>query len=120
MNCCVKPLAIEGFAGVTAMETSVGGVTVRPVEPVIAPEVAWIVADPFATPVAMPVLLMVAIVVAEEDQVTELVIFCVLLSLYVPIAVNCCVAPAMIEPFAGVTAIDDRVGDVPTPERLMV
>ena len=28
MNCCVRPLAIDGFAGVTAIDCSVGAVTV--------------------------------------------------------------------------------------------
>jgi hypothetical protein len=27
LNCCVAPLGIEGFAGVTAIDTSVAGVT---------------------------------------------------------------------------------------------
>src|SRR6202012_1386763 len=44
-----------------------------------------------------------------EDQVTEVVRFCVLLSLNVPVAVNCCVAPFAIDGDAGVTAIDRSV-----------
>jgi hypothetical protein len=35
VNCCVLPAAIEGFAGVTAIEMSVGAVTVSVVEPLI-------------------------------------------------------------------------------------
>ena len=58
-----------------------GAVTVRPVEPVIEPEVAWIVVLPAATLVASPVALMVAAAVFVDVQVTELVRFCVLLSL---------------------------------------
>jgi hypothetical protein len=34
------PFAIEGFAGVTATDTSVAEVTVRVVEPLMAPEAA--------------------------------------------------------------------------------
>jgi hypothetical protein len=34
------PFAIEGFAGVTAIDTSVAAVTVRVVEPVMPAEVA--------------------------------------------------------------------------------
>lgn len=33
MNCCVVPFAIEGFKGVTAIDVSVGAVTVSVVEP---------------------------------------------------------------------------------------
>ena len=29
MNCCVAPLAMDGFAGVTAIDCSVAGVTVK-------------------------------------------------------------------------------------------
>jgi hypothetical protein len=61
------------LAGVTAIETKVGAVTVRTVDPLIVPEVAVIVEAPAATAVASPAELMVAAVVAEEVQVTELV-----------------------------------------------
>src|SRR6266851_8681541 len=54
VNCCVLPLAIDGFAGVTAMETSVAAVTVRVVLPETAPEVAGRVVDPLPTAVARP------------------------------------------------------------------
>ena len=40
VNCSVAPFAIEGFAGVTAIDTSVAAVTVRVVDPVMAPEAA--------------------------------------------------------------------------------
>jgi len=39
VKACVLPLAMEGLAGVTAIETR-AVVTVNPVEPVIEPEVA--------------------------------------------------------------------------------
>ena len=81
VNCCVAPLVIEGFAGVTAIDTSTGAVTVRFVDPLMAPEAAEIVALPVATPVASPPLVIVATAVFVELQVTELVRFCVLLSL---------------------------------------
>jgi type III secretory pathway component EscT len=106
VNCCVAPGATDGLAGVTASDTSAGAVTVRPVDPLIEPKVAWIVALPVATPVARPAAVMLATPVLLELHVTELVRFCVLLSLYVPVAVNCCVAPLAIDEFAGVTAID--------------
>jgi hypothetical protein len=109
VNCCVAPLVIEGFAGVTAIDTSVAGVTVSSVEPVMLPTVAEIVEVPTPTALAKPVALIVA-TVAVPDAHTALLSTCVELSLNVPVAVNCCVAPLVIEGFAGVTAIDTSVG----------
>ena len=88
MNCCFVPLAIEGFAGVTAMVTSVAAVTVRVVEPVMPPETALIVLVPAATPVANPPAVIVATLVVTELQLAVLVKFCVELSEKVPVAVN--------------------------------
>ena len=83
------PLATEGFAGVTATETSVAAVTVRLVLPEMEPEVARMVVDPVPTAVARPAVLIVATVPAEELHVAVLVRFCVVPSLKVPVAVNC-------------------------------
>jgi hypothetical protein len=112
VNCWVRPLAIEGFAGVTVIDCNVAAVTVRVVEPVIDPDLALIEEVPAATVVASPAALMVATVVVAEVQVTLLVRFCVLLSLNVPVAVNCCVSPLATEGLAGVTAIDCSVAAV--------
>jgi hypothetical protein len=70
-----------GFAGVTAMDVSVAGVTVKSVEPLIGPEIALIVLVPVATAVASPLAEMVAVAVVPDAHVTEPVRFCVLLSL---------------------------------------
>jgi len=40
VNCSVFPMAIDGFAGVTAMDASVAGVTVSVVLPETEPELA--------------------------------------------------------------------------------
>jgi hypothetical protein len=104
-------LVIEGFAGVTTIDTSVAGVTVSRVEPLMLPTVAEIVEVPAPTAVAKPVTLIVA-TVPVPDAHTALVSTCVELSLNVPVAVNCCVAPLVIEGFAGVTAIDTSVAGV--------
>ena len=83
------PSAIEGFPGVTAIETSVAAVTVRLVGPVTEPCFAEIVAVcPEVTPVANPVALIVAAAEFDDAQVTELVRSCVLLSEKVPVALN--------------------------------
>jgi hypothetical protein len=39
-NCCVPPVWIVGFAGVTLMDTRAGAVTVRVVEPEMLPDAA--------------------------------------------------------------------------------
>ena len=106
VNCTVVPVATEPFAGVTAIDTRVAAVTLRPVEPVMEPCLAEIVVDwPEVTPVASPAALMVAAVVLDELQVTELVKSCVLLSENVAVALNGVVTPAISEALAGVTAI---------------
>jgi hypothetical protein len=77
VNCWVLPAAIDGDAGVTAIEVNTAAVTVSVVEPLTVPDLAVMVADPCATPVAKPPLLMVAIAVVEEVQVALPVRFCV-------------------------------------------
>lgn len=66
-----------GFAGVTAMETSVAAVTVSVVDPDTGPEVAKIVVEPTPADVARPfdaaALLMLATLAAEVLQVAEVV-----------------------------------------------
>ena len=82
-------MATLGLAGVTAIDCSAAAVTVNTVEPVIPLSVALIVEVPAPTAVASPVLEIVATEVVAEAQVTWLVRFCVELSVYVPVAVNC-------------------------------
>ena len=63
-----------GLAGVKAIDTRVGaGVTVRVVEPLTAPSVAWMVVLPTLTAVARPAPLMVATPGLVEVQVAVLV-----------------------------------------------
>jgi len=76
VNACVPPAAIEALAGVTAIETSVGAVTVSTaVFEVIDPLLAVMFVEPAATPVATPVDAIVATVVLDDAHVTELVMF---------------------------------------------
>ena len=93
VNCCVVPSAMEGFAGVTAIETTTAAVTVKVVLALTEPEVAVIFAKPVPTVVANPcepdALLIVATAVVPELHSTVLVMSCVLLSVNVPVAVNC-------------------------------
>lgn len=107
MNCCVKPFAKLGVAGVTAIETNAGDVTVSNVLPLTLPLVAEIVVVPVATVAASPEpALIVALPGSLLAQVTDEVISAVELSLKVPVAVNCCVRPLATVGVAGVTSID--------------
>ena len=101
-------------AGVTAIEASVGGggttaVTVRAAVPLTPLREAVIVAVPAATPVARPAAFTVAVATLELVQVAVDVTFAVELSLYVAVAVNCCVAPAERLGAEGVRAMDVTV-----------
>src|SRR2546427_6128108 len=103
------PLAMRGLAGLIVIETRCTFATVRPVDPLTVPNVAVIVAEPRATLVASPRLLIVATVAWDELHRTEAVRSCVLVSLKVPVAVNCLLVPIAMVGFAGVTASDTNV-----------
>ena len=72
----MRPLAIDGFAGVTAIVTRVGAVTVSVVVPFTLPEVALMVDVPVPTAVAKPPAVMVATLVVAELHVAVLVRSC--------------------------------------------
>jgi hypothetical protein len=114
----VVPSAIEGFAGVTVIDTSTAAVTVRVVEPpmLVPGSVAEMLVEPIETLVARPwlppALLTVATPVLVELQVAELVRSCVLPSLYVPVALKDSVVPSAIEGFVGVTSIETSTAAV--------
>ena len=84
MNCCVKPFAIVGAAGVTSIDTRVASVTVNIVSPLTSPLVADTVALPTPVVVAMPfepaALLTIATALSDEAQVACAVRSCVELS----------------------------------------
>ena len=77
-------MAMPGFVGETARETSVAGVIVSVVDPDMLPLVAVIVVVPVVTEVASPcepaALLIAATLPADVLQATELVRFCIVLS----------------------------------------
>jgi hypothetical protein len=64
---------MEGFGGVTAIDTSSGAVTVSVVVPCTAPEVAVIVVLPKASPLAIPPALIVATPGIDDIHVAEAV-----------------------------------------------
>ncbi len=100
------PFSIRGLLGLMLMDTRWAVETVKVVEPLTAPSVAEIVVVPVARLPTEPRLFMVAVAGLEEPQRTDSVRSCVLLSLKVPVAVNCFVVPTAMLEFAGVTAID--------------
>ncbi len=72
----------------------------------MAPELAVMLADPRPAPTAIPVAPTDATCALSEDQVADPVRSCVLPSLYVPVAVNCCVVPRGMDAFVGLTLIE--------------
>src|SRR5438105_11764975 len=100
----------------TVINISTGVVTVRVAEPLIEPKVAVTVVLPAAGPLARPcfpaVLLIVATAVFDEFHSAVAVRSCLVPSVKLPVAVNCCCVPAGIEGLAGVTTIDASAAPV--------
>jgi hypothetical protein len=116
VNCCVVPRAIAGLCGLIAIETSAAGFTTSVADPLTEPELMPIVVVPVPTEVANPavpvLLLMVATVAAVELQWPVWVRSCMLPSVYVPVAVNCCVVPKGIVAVGGLIAIETSAAAV--------
>ena len=93
LYCCVSPELIEEFVGVISMETRFATVTVTLVEPLMVAEVAVTVALPGSLPLIKPAEETVKTAALLDDQLTEPVIFFVLPSSYVPVAVICRLLP---------------------------
>ena len=92
----------------TAIVVNTGGRTVSTVVPLTPLSVAVISDEPAVLPVASPPLVIVATDRLPEVQLTWLVRSAVLVSEYVPVALNCCVAPTPIDGLAGVIASDTK------------
>jgi len=73
---------------------------------------ALMFADPTPCAVANPAAFTVAMLLFEEDHATELLTFCVLPSLKVPVAVNWSVVPFAIEALAALMVIDRNTAAV--------
>jgi hypothetical protein len=118
INCVVVPRGILGLVGVTAIDTSVAGVTVSVVLPdmFVAGSMAVIEFEPVAVDVAKPfepdTLLTLSTLGEDEFQVTDAVISWVELSVYFPRAINFFVVPSGILGLVGVTAIDTSAAGV--------
>lgn len=89
VNWSVVPFATEVLAAEIVIDCRVAAVTARDrVLDVIPLWEAVTLVEPTPLPVASPLELIVATLVLDEVQVTELLMFCVLPSLKVPVAVN--------------------------------
>jgi len=111
--CWLVPLAIDALPGLTANDTRTGAVTATLAEPLIVPpDVAVMVVIPGTTVVAYPPPPIVATPEADDAQLADCVRSCVLPSLYVPRAVNCCPVPSGIDAPLGVIAMEINVGPV--------
>lgn len=112
LNACCTPAGTVVDAGVTAIDLSVAAVTDSVAVPDTLPEAAVMVALPTLAPVATPAALIDATAVLLELQLTEPVMSCVLLSEYVPVALNGCVVPLAIEAVDGDTVMPFKVAPV--------
>ena len=119
VNCFVPSEAIEALLGLTAIERRLATVTVTLVEPLIVTEVAVTLIVPYEPPDTKPLSDTVATVVSSEDQLTEPVMFFVLPSLYVPVAVICLVLPTATDGVTGVTVTLLSVGSTKNPLQLV-
>ncbi len=112
------PIAENGSVVVSAIVTFPWGMvsdarsaalTVSEVLPLTDPEAAVIVTVPRLPADARPLTVIDAMLFFDELQVTVSVMFCVVPSENVPVAVNCCTVPRGMDAFTGVTAIETRV-----------
>jgi hypothetical protein len=116
VNLIDVPLEILGLDGLIVIVTRCAVETVSPVEPLTDPKMALMVVLPAATLEARPCALIVAAAALDDVQVTVVVMSCVLLSLKVPVALNCLVVPTDMLEFAGLTAMETRVAAVTVRE----
>lgn len=80
---------IEVLAAVIVIDCNVGAVTLRTIVLDVTPLwLAEMLLEPTPAPVAKPLVLIVAAAVLDEVQFAELVRFCVVPSVKVPVAVN--------------------------------
>ena len=118
VNCRGNPIPANAGLGAIDIDSKTAGVTVSVVLPDTDPDAAVTIVDPTVSEAASPeVAFSVATVGVPEVQLALLVRSAVLVSLNVPVALNCCVRPFGTLGASGVTAIDSRArgGGVPPP-----
>ncbi len=120
VNCCVCPAARVAEEGLMVMVVTTALVTVAVVVVVTLPAAAVMVVVPVWAATRLPVALTEAVEVEELDHVTELVRFCVLPSVKVPVAVSCWLVPAARLGLTGVIARELRAALVTVMEEVAV
>jgi hypothetical protein len=118
VNCLVWSELIEAFVGLIAIERKLATVMVALVDPLMLADVAVTLTLPGAIPVTKPLPDTVATALSSDDQLTEPVMFLVLPSLYVPVAVICFVLSTEIDGVTGVTVMLLSVGSTKNPLQL--
>jgi hypothetical protein len=99
---------MDALDGDTAIDNNTGAVIVSGTEALIEPSAAVMFVAPCARPEASPAPFTVATAGTEDFQVTETVRSCMVPSLYVPVAANCCVFPAATLAMLGEIVIETR------------
>src|SRR5207248_1089350 len=114
VNCRLTNNVIEAGLGVIASDVALAAVTLSVAVAETLPEVAVIVVVPAETPRANPLVGEVSLIIAtagfDELQVTLPVIVCELLSLNVPVAINCCLVDEAIVGLVGAIIIETSFG----------
>jgi hypothetical protein len=112
------PTAENGSLVVSAIVTLPCGIasderlaafTLNEVLPLTEPEIAVMVTLPRFPAITRPLTVIDAMLFFDELHVTVPVMFCVVPSENVPVAVNCCKVPRGMDALAGLTAIDTKV-----------
>ena len=116
VNGWLVPSGMLGFCGLIAIDTSVAEFTINVAcaftEPELMPIVVVPVLSVLASPAVPAVLLIVATLAAVELQCPLGVRSCVVPSVKVPVAVNCCGLPRGTVASGGLIAIDTSVAAV--------
>lgn len=108
-SCWLVLAAIVTLPGRMVIDARSAALTLAEAAPLIEPETALIVTAPRLRAVAKPLTVIDATLVFDELQVTVPVIFCVVPSENVPVAVNSCNVPSGSDALAGETAIEVKV-----------
>ena len=113
MNCCDVPRTMLGITGVMSMACSTAEVTVRVVPPDFPNKAALMKVEPTVTAEARPLLVpMDAKAGSVELHAACVVRSWTVLSVKIPVAVNCWLLPSAMLGLDGITPIDTSAADV--------
>ena len=110
MNCWLVPTGMLVATGSTAIEIKFDDPTVKVATPETLPDTAVTLTMPCPVAVTRPEEFTEPDICGTTYHVTEFVRFCVLPSLYVPVAWYCWSVPSATEAVAGATDSETRAG----------